>query len=1023
MKKYYLILLLLCTVYTVRAQNEIIGYQYWFNNDSSVQEVTLVPFAEGELLLEIDAGDLMSGLNVIHLQMFDSEGRYSSPVSSFFYGQKAEAISGYKYWFNSDTTGITTVSVDPATDVFINASIDASLLKEGLNVLYFCFFDNLNQHSSTSSHFFYKTKAGTATNKAYQYWFNNDLENAVTANMMSGEDVTMTAEIETAGLTPGLHRFNIRVQDERDLWSSTLSSFVYKPTSVHSEETLITAYEYWLDDDFESRNTVTLETPVNPHELFMEIDMAEMPVGDYVFNYRSRDTRNLWSVVSSHPFHREEIPLMWVDQQQYCDSATVLFFNNTDSLTTSYQWNFGDGQSSDEFEPTHQFSEPGVYEVSLTATDINTMKDTTETILITVGSSFIDIQHKNIEVGDSIEWQGMFYKEAGTYHEFFESSLGCDSIHVLELMVSDSLISAPKDIYLTPDILEENAPAGTLIGHFTAVDIDEDENHVFTLAGGDEQARNRFFYIEDNALYSKQALDFEELDVYTILVEVEDKQGYSYTRFIDIRIIDINEAPDSILLSNDSIAENMPLGSLVASLSTHDQDMYDHFSYHLVEGDGGDDNALFTIDGDKLRTAAVFNFETKASYSIRIEVTDKGGLTYAESFSITIVNRNDAPTAISLSNHMVEENQTSRTLVGVLSTVDQDLDEVFSYAFASGENDIDNGSFQLSGDSLFTSAVFDFEKKSTYFIRISSTDREGAVYSRSFTIVVIDVDENPLAIKDIILSNHAVDENLEGKTLVGKLSTIGGVGPQYLYNFITGDGDYDNLKFIISNDSLYSITSYNFESRSLYFTRIQTMDALGETFSKLMLVLVNDVNESPYALFVPTTTVNEQEPAYTLVSKLISFDEDLEDHHVYSLASGEGDADNNFFVIRNDSLFTKEVLSYKQKPTYSIRIQTTDKGGMSYSMKVTVNLNSINALNEVGGNLNAFVHNDNLVIHASEFNGTTAELYSLSGQLMLKESLVDVESRFRLHDISKGVYLLRITRENEVKMNVKIMIP
>lgn len=916
MKKYYLILLLLCTVYTVRAQNEIIGYQYWFNNDSSVQEVTLVPFAEGELLLEIDAGGLMSGLNVIHLQMFDQEGRYSSPVSAFFYGQKAEAISGYKYWFNSDTTGITTVSVNAETTVFLNTSIDATSLKDGINFLHFCFFDNLNQHSSTSSHLFFKTKAGGSITKAYQYWFNNDLENAVTANMMSGEDVTLTAEIETTGLTPGLHRFNIRVQDERDLWSSTLSSFVYKPTSVHSVETLITAYEFWLDDDFQSRNTVNLETPVNPHELFMEIDMAEMPVGDYVFNYRSRDTRNLWSVVSSHPFHREEIPLMWVDEQQYCDSAMVLFFNNTDSLTTSYQWNFGDGVSSDEFEPTHQFNEPGVYEVSLTATDINTMKDTTETLIIIVGSNFTDIQHKNIEVGDSIEWRGMFYHETGIYHEFFESSLGCDSIYVLELTTS----------------------------------------------------------------YSLQ-------------------------------------------LSPDSIAENLPAGSLVGTLHIRNPIGYEQFSYRLVEGDGGDDNAQFTIEGDKLRTAAIFDYETKTNYSIRVEVTDRAELIHTEFFTIRVIDCNDAPTAMSLSNHLVQENKAIRTLVGVLSTVDQDRYEVFSYTFVSGENDIDNGSFLLSGDSLFTSAVFDFEKKSTYFIRIRSTDRAGASYSRSFTIVVIDIDENPVAIKDIVLSNHAVDENSPTKTLVGKLSTIGGVGPQYLYNFVTGDGDYDNPRFSISNDSLYSMTTFNFESRSLYFTRIQTMDALGETFSKLMLVLVNDINESPYALFVPNTTVNEQEPAYTLVSKLISFDEDLEDHHSYSLISGEGDADNKFFVIRNDSLFTKEVLSYKQKPAYSIRIQTTDKGGLSYSMKVTVNLNSVDGLNDVEGNLNAFVHNGNLVIHTTEFNGTTAELYSLSGQLILRESLVDVESRFRLHDISKGVYLLNVIRDNQVKMNVKIMIP
>ena len=40
----------------------------------------------------------------------------------------------------------------------------------------------------------------------------------------------------------------------------------------------------------------------------------------------------------------------------------------------------------------------------------------------------------------------------------------------------------------------------------------------------------------------------------------------------------------------------------------------------LVSGDT--DNASFAIVGDELRTAAVFDFETKDTYSVRVETTD-----------------------------------------------------------------------------------------------------------------------------------------------------------------------------------------------------------------------------------------------------------------------------------------------------------------------------------------------------------------------------------------------------------------
>jgi len=44
----------------------------------------------------------------------------------------------------------------------------------------------------------------------------------------------------------------------------------------------------------------------------------------------------------------------------------VLFFANT-QFVDSYLWNFGDGQSSSEQNPSHIYSEPGTYQVSLTA--------------------------------------------------------------------------------------------------------------------------------------------------------------------------------------------------------------------------------------------------------------------------------------------------------------------------------------------------------------------------------------------------------------------------------------------------------------------------------------------------------------------------------------------------------------------------------------------------------------------------------------------------------------------------------
>ena len=72
------------------------------------------------------------------------------------------------------------------------------------------------------------------------------------------------------------------------------------------------------------------------------------------------------------------------------------------------------------------------------------------------------------------------------------------------------------------------------------------------------------------------------------------------------------------------------------------------YTYELVAGTGSDDNADFSIEGDRLKSNKIFDFETKASYSIRIQTADKNGQTFAKAFTITISDVDEnIPPAIS----------------------------------------------------------------------------------------------------------------------------------------------------------------------------------------------------------------------------------------------------------------------------------------------------------------------------------------------------------------------------------------
>ena len=104
---------------------------------------------------------------------------------------------------------------------------------------------------------------------------------------------------------------------------------------------------------------------------------------------------------------------------------------------------------------------------------------------------------------------------------------------------------------------------------------------------------------------------------------------------------------------------------------------------------------------------------------------------------------NEPPTALALSNASVAENQAAGTSVGLLSTTDADAGDAFSYALVSGTGSADNGSFTIDGATLKTAASFDHEAKSSYSIRVESTDEGGEKFSSQFTVTVTDSPEGP----------------------------------------------------------------------------------------------------------------------------------------------------------------------------------------------------------------------------------------------------------------------------------------
>jgi len=115
-----------------------------------------------------------------------------------------------------------------------------------------------------------------------------------------------------------------------------------------------------------------------------------------------------------------------------------------------------------------------------------------------------------------------------------------------------------------------------------------------------------------------------------------------------IKVIDVgdftdtNQAPTNITLNNSTIAENQPINTKIGNFTTTDPNTANAFTYSLVSGTGDTNNNSFIIVGNnELQTKAVFDYETKNSYSIRIKTTDQGGLSFEKQLTIGVTDVND----------------------------------------------------------------------------------------------------------------------------------------------------------------------------------------------------------------------------------------------------------------------------------------------------------------------------------------------------------------------------------------------
>ena len=420
-----------------------------------------------------------------------------------------------------------------------------------------------------------------------------------------------------------------------------------------------------------------------------------------------------------------------------------------------------------------------------------------------------------------------------------------------------------------------------------------------------------------------------------IFTVVASDGSFSISKKYYVAVVDVKENPTDILFSSLSVFENSA-GSNFGTISLVDEDPVALKKIVM----SGSDAVNFEIGPSlsiKFKPTISGDFETKASYSLTLTITDMDNITLSKTFTLNILDANDAPTSVSITGGSAAENSAGANF-GTLTTTDQDASDTFTYTVTGGT---DAASFEIGSNNIlkFKSTVSgNFETKSSYSVIITSTDSASASASSTLSLSLLDVNESPT---DIALSGGSAAENSAGASF-GTLSTTDpDAGDTFTY---TVTGGTDGSSFEIGSNNILkfkSTVAANFESKSSYSVIVTSTDAGSNTYAETLTVSITNVNEAP--AFTTSSTASAAENGTAVLTAAASDPES--GSLTYSLGSGNDTA--------NFSITSAGVLTFNRAPDYEIPSDSDENntylvnlivsdGSFSTTLTLTVTVTDVN---------------------------------------------------------------------------------
>ena len=497
---------------------------------------------------------------------------------------------------------------------------------------------------------------------------------------------------------------------------------------------------------------------------------------------------------------------------------------------------------------------------------------------------------------------------------------------------------APTNIFLSSRSISENVVAFAEVG--TLSNTDAGGTYVYTLESGDGATDNGSFDILGTTLGLTTSADYEMKASYSIRINVYDGTN-NFAKQFDIAVDQVNEAPTASDATFE-LAENSTNGTAVGIVVATDPDATSPdnvLTYAITGGNAGDVFAISPTTG-AVAVADSLNYETTASYSLEVTVTDGGSpsLSSTAMLTITVTDVDDnVPVFTSRANESVLEGTTAVTTVTARDanagqTVITFLPELMG---------ADAGLFTITTEGVLTfTTAPDYESpvsatgSNIYTVTVTATDGQSVplTATQTFTVTVTDANEHAPVFTAGGTVAVAYAEN--GTTAVTTVGVTDADTEQTVGLALSGGADV--LKFSITPAGALTfnrVPDYenpaDTERNNIYKVIVTATDGqdAAQTATQTLNITVTGVNEHA-PLFTRVADVEVPEGS-TVAATITAADADAQ-QPVTFLTTLSGDDADMFSITTTGELTFNTVPDYEHPGSvsgtnvYTVTVTATD---------------------------------------------------------------------------------------------------